>query len=300
MTTANAEVGPRRAAPVSGAGVRSGEPSARLVSPATGYAVFAVGCAVAVYLPIVHSYFHSEDFDVLHTVANRPFFDWVTKPSAGHLLLVRNVIFAAMWGIARGNPAPYFWSILLLHAINTALLFAIILTVTRSARLGFVGATAWAVTPVNEGTLGCIVRRSHVGGDAAAGRRVADRPARRARAGRRAKRPCGSFSCSSARRHSATGWPRPALPVAAVMMLRTPARLSRGRIVLIALPVTHTAALRGMSAGGPNLTSTPADAAIMLMPCWRSPSRRSSPALYVLTATLLGAYVTAPPPRSSG
>jgi hypothetical protein len=120
-------------------------------SPVMWYGALAVGLGVAVYLPIVHNYFHTEDFDVLHTIANRAFTDWVFAPSAGHLLVGRNLLFAAMYAIARGNPAPYFCSILLIHTVNTALLFAAIWTVTRRPRLACAGATAWAVTPVNEG-----------------------------------------------------------------------------------------------------------------------------------------------------
>jgi len=114
----------------------------------------AVAAGVAVYLPILGNYFHTEDFDVLHSIANQPFVKWALTPSAGHLLVVRNLIFAGMYAAARGNPVPYFVSVLLVHAINTALLFAIIHAATHNARLACVGALAWAVSPVNEGTLG--------------------------------------------------------------------------------------------------------------------------------------------------
>jgi len=125
-----------------------------LRSPVTGYALLAEVLGVGVYLPILGNYFHTEDFDVLHIITTRGFFDWVFTPSAGHLLLGRNVLFALTYAVAGGNPAPYFWSVLLTHAVNVAFLFAAIWTATRSARLACAGTTAWAVTPVNEGTLG--------------------------------------------------------------------------------------------------------------------------------------------------
>jgi hypothetical protein len=43
---------------------------------------------------------------------------------------------------------------LLVHAVNTALLFATVWSFTRGARLACLGAAAWAVAPLNEGVLG--------------------------------------------------------------------------------------------------------------------------------------------------
>lgn len=134
----------------------------RLTSPVIAYGALAVGLGIAVYWPIVRNYFHTEDFDVLHTIANRPLLDWVFVPSAGHLLIGRNLLFGAMYTVARGDPAPYFWSQLLIHIVNTALLYAIVWTVTRSARLACAGATAWAIAPANEGTLGWYSYAGHV------------------------------------------------------------------------------------------------------------------------------------------
>src|SRR5262249_35288723 len=118
------------------------------------YCLAAVVLAAAVFGSITANYFHADDFNHLQSIANYPTLRWICQPKAGHLYMVRNALFSLSYAVFGAEPAAFFWSVLLTHLVNVGLLFAVINQLTQSKRLAFVGATAWGISPVNEGTLG--------------------------------------------------------------------------------------------------------------------------------------------------
>src|SRR5206468_7890711 len=81
-------------------------------------------------------------------------FRFVWQMFFGHLLIVRNTVFALHHAVFGVNPVGYFASVLGNHLLNVLMLFELIRRLTGSAAFGCAGATLWGATPTNEGTLG--------------------------------------------------------------------------------------------------------------------------------------------------
>jgi hypothetical protein len=113
-----------------------------------------VGCALLAWAPLLDNYFNGDDFVHLYDIATKPFVRLLILPWAGHLYTVRNTVFDLMFRLFGAEPRPYFWSVLLTHALNAALLYRVIRRFTASIALATFGATLWATAPVLEGALG--------------------------------------------------------------------------------------------------------------------------------------------------
>ncbi len=113
-----------------------------------------VGCALLAWAPLLDNYFNGDDFVHLYDIATKPFVRLLILPWAGHLYTVRNTVFAVMFRLFGADPRPYFWSVLLTHALNTALLYGVIRRFTASVVLATFGATLWGTSPVLQEALG--------------------------------------------------------------------------------------------------------------------------------------------------
>jgi len=110
--------------------------------------------SAVVWLPLSGAYFFMDDFLNLYQIVNIPFPEYVARPHGGHLLLARNALFHLFFDAFGVHPAPYYWAILITHAINVVLLFRVVSRWTHSDILGAFGATLWGISPVHVGTLG--------------------------------------------------------------------------------------------------------------------------------------------------
>jgi len=126
------------------------------------YCAFAVGLALLVYLPILNNYFFLDDFLILHQLRNWPLGKFLTVHWAGHRVVVRQAFYAALYAVAGGHPAPYYAFLLALHAINVALVFTIVRTVTECPPLACLAAAMWGTCPLNGGALGWLAASGNV------------------------------------------------------------------------------------------------------------------------------------------
>src|SRR5689334_48743 len=78
-----------------------------------------------VYHSITRNYFHADDFLHLQDIANESVARFVLTPMAGHLYLVRNVVFELCHWAFGTNPVGYLWVAFLTHLLNVGLLFAV-------------------------------------------------------------------------------------------------------------------------------------------------------------------------------
>jgi hypothetical protein len=137
-------------------------------APVTGraeallYRLIALGMTALVYAPILINYFHADDFYYLYVLNDERLIEFLLTPHGGHMLVVRNAVFALCHALFGTDPLGYFVLVLLTHFVNVLLLFALIRTMTGSARLACFGAALWGMSPVNEGSLGWYSVYGHV------------------------------------------------------------------------------------------------------------------------------------------
>jgi len=136
-------------------------PSARAVARLLSPLIPLVAAAV-VWRPLLDNYFLSDDFLSLFDLVTLPLPRFFTQIFGGHLYIVRNVVFAAMYGAFGPEPRPWFWSVLLTHLLNVFLLHRVVLRVTGDRLLACLGATLWGTSPVLEGALGWYSVYGHV------------------------------------------------------------------------------------------------------------------------------------------
>jgi len=110
--------------------------------------------SAVVWAPILGCYFFGDDLLNLYSIVDKSLLEYLITPYGGHLLLTRNAIYALCFHLFGTHAGWYFALALLTHLVNVALLFRIIRVLTRSPRLACLGATLWAVAPLNEGALG--------------------------------------------------------------------------------------------------------------------------------------------------
>lgn len=125
-------------------------------------ALLAVVLAAVVFGPIVDNYFYADDFLNLHTIANEPTLRWLLQPGGGHLLVLRNAVFAATYALFTTDPRPYFWTALATHLVNVGLVFAVVRRATGRSGLATLAASAFGTMPAAEGSLGWYAVYGHV------------------------------------------------------------------------------------------------------------------------------------------
>jgi hypothetical protein len=103
--------------------------------------------------PITRNYFYGDDLYNLYEIVNRGLVEYLIKPYGMHLLAARNTVFFVCYELFGTSTAPYFWVVLLTHALNVFLLFDILRLFT-GPWLACLGALLWGLSPVDEGALG--------------------------------------------------------------------------------------------------------------------------------------------------
>ncbi len=122
--------------------------------PAPALAVVPIALAAAVYLPLRHVWFFSDDLMHLLEAESDPVLAFLLKPFGGHNYLVRNVVLLASYELFGLRAGLYYWTVLATHLANVALLFAVVRVLCGSAWLACLMATLWGTSPVLVGALG--------------------------------------------------------------------------------------------------------------------------------------------------
>jgi hypothetical protein len=123
--------------------------------------VVAALAAVAASWPILGIYFFGDDFEHLFGFANFGLLDSIALPHSGHMQLVRNAVFYALFRLFGMWPTGFFAVALAVHVANVLLLFVLVRRLTGSSRLACVGAVLLAISPANPGTLGWVSVHGH-------------------------------------------------------------------------------------------------------------------------------------------
>ena len=110
--------------------------------------------AAWVYLPITRVYFFADDFILLASIASDRVAAFLLRPFGGHNCLGRNAVFLASYHLLGLRADLYYWSVLLTHLLNVALLFGLLRALSASALLACFGAALWGMSPLQAGTLG--------------------------------------------------------------------------------------------------------------------------------------------------
>jgi len=118
--------------------------------------------SAAVYAPILDSYFFADDFLNLVGIADRGCARFAFEPQGGHVLLARNLLMCAHYGLFGVAARWYFAVVLATHLLNVGLLFRVIHLLTRRRGVACIGATLWGVSPLHVESLGWYAVYGHV------------------------------------------------------------------------------------------------------------------------------------------
>lgn len=143
--------------PTGGQKGRSSQLAARLL-----YAAAPPAFAALVYRGITGNYFYADDFLNLYQIRNLHVVEYLLTPHGGHVLFTRNLVFYAMASFFCTTAELYFWTVLVTHLLNVALLFRLLVLLTGSPRLACLGASLWGISPLHQQTLGWYSVYGHV------------------------------------------------------------------------------------------------------------------------------------------
>jgi hypothetical protein len=113
-----------------------------------------VGLSVVVHGSVLDHFFFFDDFMNLYELRTSEPLDFVIRPHAGHLSIVRNLVFYLTYAVAGLDPRPYFASVLAIHALNVVLVFGVIRRFSGRTGAAVLAAGLWGVAPVQQGALG--------------------------------------------------------------------------------------------------------------------------------------------------
>lgn len=116
-------------------------------------ATAAAGASLWSWRDALHAYFWNDDFVWLYLLHDRPLVEVLLTPLGGHTLVARNAVFAVLDRLAGLDPAPYFATVLLTHALNVVLLARLVWLLTGSVALAGLSALAWGTCPTASETL---------------------------------------------------------------------------------------------------------------------------------------------------
>jgi hypothetical protein len=145
--------------------LRAAEPAFGTQAPTPhGLALALVPLALSAwkFAGITQNYFLADDFVNLFDLVNDGWWHFVWQVSYGHLLPVRNAVFALHHALFGLDPAGYFATVLFNHLVNVVLLFVLIRRWTGNSEVACAAATFWGTTPTSEATLGWYSVYGHV------------------------------------------------------------------------------------------------------------------------------------------
>ncbi len=114
----------------------------------------ALFVTVWVYRRVPRVYFFADDLICLFKIATQGALRFVFEPFAGHVLVARNAVLAATYGLFGFRPEPFQWQAFLVHLANVALLFRVTRRCTGSPAAALLAAALWGTCPLHAGTLG--------------------------------------------------------------------------------------------------------------------------------------------------
>lgn len=121
-----------------------------------------VAVAWAAHRSITKNFFVTDDFLHLYHIQNEPLLEFLVTPHGGHLLILRNLLFALSRAAFGLDPGPYMWSALLTHLVNTLLFYWVLRVQTGERILASLGALLFGACVVHRGSLGWYSVYGHV------------------------------------------------------------------------------------------------------------------------------------------
>lgn len=122
-----------------------------------GVALLAVVVPVVfLWAPLREAHFHGDDFVHLYDYTTRPLWALLGEPWGGHVLGLYHLVFWSAFQVFGTEPRGYHVSLVVLHAVNAALLCVVVRRITTSVALAAVGGLLWGTSPALVGTLSWI------------------------------------------------------------------------------------------------------------------------------------------------
>src|SRR5262245_54192269 len=89
-------------------------------------ALVPVALSTMMTFHITTNYFWADDFYHLYRMRNDRLIEYLFRPQGGHVQATQFGIAYAINQLAGTRPEPYFWSAVITHVVNVALLFVVI------------------------------------------------------------------------------------------------------------------------------------------------------------------------------
>ena len=115
--------------------------------------VVTIGVAAATWHRVSGAFFFADDFVHLYDLVSCSRTAFLTQVWAGHIIAAPRFAMLLLFDIFGPDPRPYFWSMLLTHLLNVALLYGVIMRFTGNTLLACASAIWWGTSPVLAGTL---------------------------------------------------------------------------------------------------------------------------------------------------
>lgn len=107
-----------------------------------------------VYRDLVHVFFWSDDFGHLLEIVDRGFAEFLFRPFAGHVYLLRNVFYGGLYLLFGFDPAPYGWLGFGIQLVNAVLVCRIAERLTENRVLAVFAGALWGACPTHADVVG--------------------------------------------------------------------------------------------------------------------------------------------------
>jgi hypothetical protein len=118
------------------------------------FAAMALVATFLVYAPVRSCFFHDDDFVHLYRGVNAPWHELVGQQWGGHMIAVFTVVVAGMLKVFGPRAGVFYSTMLLTHLVAVALLFVLVMRLTRNPHAAGVASLLWGTTPLHTETLG--------------------------------------------------------------------------------------------------------------------------------------------------
>jgi len=98
--------------------------------------------------------FWQDDFLHLYDMQNGSLLQFLVTPHAGHLYVIRNLVFALSHALFGLRAEGYMWAVLLTHMLNSHLLYRVLCLQTENPSIACAGSTLWAAMYVHRSVIG--------------------------------------------------------------------------------------------------------------------------------------------------
>lgn len=129
----------------------------------TALLLAALATAVVIgYRALPGGQFFQDDFVHMYDLANYGVIKLLVSAHGGHAKVLSNGTYAILHALFGWDPRGWFAAVLIVHVVNTLLLFALLRRYGASALVAFAFAALWALDPLQAGALEWFVTSGHV------------------------------------------------------------------------------------------------------------------------------------------